>query len=167
LGLLLTSSERKQILNAVSWRDERADKLIKKIHKLTGAKLQELLQTLGTTVDCLPDYGYWLGEKTGETIEYETDSELRDTENVPLDKNPEISASTAIHAYFLQEVRPHVEDAWLAIDKTVIGYEISFNKYFYQHKPLRSLKEVTEEILALEAETDGLLKQLVSFVGIK
>ena len=47
----------------------------------------------------------------------------------------------------------------------MIGYEISFNKYFYQHKPLRSLEEVTAEILALEAETDGLLKQLVSFVS--
>ena len=59
----------------------------------------------------------------------------------------------------------HVDEAWIALDKTVIGYEISFNKYFYQHKPLRSLEEVTAEILALEAETDGLLKQLVSFVS--
>jgi type I restriction enzyme M protein len=45
-----------------------------------------------------------------------------------------------IHDYFIREVRPHVDEAWIAIDKTVIGYEISFNKYFYQHKPLRSLK---------------------------
>ena len=88
---------------------------------------------------------------------------MRDTENVPL----AINAWGDIHAYFIKEVRPHVDEAWIALDKTVIGYEISFNKYFYQHKPLRSLEEVTKEILALEAETDGLLKQLVSFVGVK
>ena len=63
----------------------------------------------------------------------------------------------------MREVRPHVADAWLNIDKTQIGYEISFNKYFYQHTPLRSLEEVTAEILALEKETEGLLKKLVSF----
>lgn len=59
--------------------------------------------------------------------------------------------------------RLHVADAWLNIDKTQIGYEISFNKYFYQPTPLRSLEEVTAEILALEKETEGLLKKLVSF----
>ena len=51
----------------------------------------------------------------------------------------------------------------MALDKTQIGYEISFNKYFYQHRPLRSLEEVTAEILQLEQETEGLLKRLVSF----
>lgn len=70
-----------------------------------------------------------------------------------------------IHGYFVREVRPHVADAWIALDKTQIGYEISFNKYFYQHKPLRSLEEVTAEILQLEQETKGLLKRLVSFGG--
>ncbi|EDX77783.1 hypothetical protein MC7420_3107 [Coleofasciculus chthonoplastes PCC 7420] len=68
-----------------------------------------------------------------------------------------------IHEYFLEEVRPHVEDAWLDLSKTQIGYEISFNKYFYKHQPLRSLEEVTRDILELEQETEGLLRQLVSF----
>ena len=157
LGGKLTSTERKQILNAVTWRDERAEKVVKKIHKLTGSKLRDLLAELRTTEDKLKDYGFWPSQSAGEYIEYEPDSELRDTENVLLKHD--------IHAYFIKEVRPHVDEAWMAIDKTVIGYEISFNKYFYQHKPLRSLEEVTNEILALEAETDGLLKQLVSFVG--
>ena len=49
------------------------------------------------------------------------------------------------------------------LDKTQIGYEVSFNRYFYRHTPLRSLEEVTAEILALEAETEGLVKRLVSF----
>ena len=164
LGLKLAAPSRKQILNAVSWRDERAEKVIKKVHKLNAAKLGDLLFQLGTTYDKLGDYGY-MATPTGEYIEYEPDSELRDTENVPLALDTSLSASSVIHDYFIREVRPHVDEAWIAIDKTVIGYEISFNKYFYQHKPLRSLEEVTAEILALEAETDGLLKQLVSFVS--
>ncbi|SFK11142.1 type I restriction enzyme M protein [Stutzerimonas kunmingensis] len=164
LGLKLPAPARKQILNAVSWRDERAEKVVKKILKLNAAKLAELLAELRTTQDKLADYGYWPNDK-GEYIEYEPDSELRDTENVPLALDSSLAASGVIHDYFIREVRPHVDEAWIAIDKTVIGYEISFNKYFYQHKPLRSLEEVTAEILALEAETDGLIKQLVSFVS--
>lgn len=163
LGLKLAAPARKQILNAVSWRDERAEKVIKKVHKLNAAKLGDLLFQLGTTRDKLGDYGY-MATPTGEYIEYEPDSELRDTENIPLALDTNLSASSVIHDYFIREVRPHVDEAWIAADKTVIGYEISFNKYFYQHKPLRSLEEVTAEILALEAETDGLLKALVSFV---
>jgi type I restriction enzyme M protein len=164
LKLKLTAQQRKQILNAVSWRDERADKVIKKVHKLSSAKLRDLCAELGTSQERLADYGYW-PDAEGAYVEYEPDSELRDTENVPLALDTSLSASCVIHDYFIREVRPHVDEAWLAIDKTVIGYEISFNKYFYQHQPLRSLEEVTAEILALEAETDGLLKQLVSFVS--
>lgn len=165
LKLKLSTSERKQVLNAASWRDPRAAKVIKKQHKLSGSKLKDLLAGLQTTTERLGDYGYWPSTKAGEFVEYEPDSELRDTENVPLAKSKNPSASSVIHEYFIREVRPHVDEAWIALDKTVIGYEISFNKYFYQHKPLRSLEEVTAEILALEAETDGLLKQLVSFVS--
>jgi type I restriction enzyme M protein len=164
LGLKLPAPARKQIFNAVSWRDERAEKVIKKVHKFNATKLNDLLNQLGTTRDNLCDYGY-IATPAGENIEYEPDSELRDTENVPLALDTSLSASCVIHDYFIREVRPHVDEAWIAIDKTVIGYEISFNKYFYQHKPLRSLEEVTTEILALEAKTEGLLKQLVSFVG--
>lgn len=155
LGLKLSSSEKNQIINAVSWRDEKAAKVIKKIHKLKGDKLEKLLEHLETTEQHLADFGYWESGKPDEWIEYESDSEIRDAENVPLKEN--------IHDYFLKEVRPHVEDAWINWDKTNIGYEISFNKYFYQHQPLRSLEEVTAEILQLEQETDGLLKKLVSF----
>ena len=167
LDIKLSNSEKSQILNAVSRRDENATKVIKKVHKLSGEKLHSLLADLNTTQDNLPDYGFFPplpeGEGRGEGpnatwTEYESDSELRDTENVPLKEH--------IHAYFLREVRPHVDDAWLSIDKTQIGYEISFNKYFYQHSPLRSLEEVTAEILALGQETEGLLKRLVSFVEV-
>lgn len=165
LKLKLSIPERKQILNAVSWRDPRAAKVTKKRHKLTGTKLNALAAELRTSADKLQDYGYWPTAQAGEYIEYEPDSELRDTENVPLALDASRPASSVLHEYFIREVRPHVDEAWVALEKTVIGYEISFNKYFYQHRPLRDLEEVTQEILALEAETDGLLKQLVSFVS--
>jgi len=169
-AIKLSASEKKQILDAVSWRDESAAKVIKKVHRLKDESLTDLLVELDTSEEHLQDFGYWQGKKPGQWIEYETDSELRDTENIPLNyaltPNPSPNdrrGEQVIHAYFLREVRPHVADAWIALDKTQIGYEISFNKYFYQHKPLRSLEEVTAEILQLEQETEGLLKRLVSF----
>ncbi|MCX5961589.1 MAG: class I SAM-dependent DNA methyltransferase [Cyanobacteria bacterium] len=155
LNLKLSDAEQKQILSAMSCQDETATKVVKKVHKLKGDKLAQLLDYLGTTEDNLADYGYFPTGQAGSWIEYETDSNLRDTENIPLNET--------IHSYFLREVKPHVEDAWLDLSKTAIGYEISFNKYFYKHQPLRSLSEVTAEILQLEAETEGLLKNLVSF----
>ena len=151
----LTASEMNQLLNAVSWYDEKAERVIKKVHKLNGKKLEELLAELFCTQEQLADFGYWPTKVKGEYVEYESESDLRDTENVPLKEN--------IHDYFLREVRPHVAEAWINLDQTKIGYEVSFNKYFYQHKPLRSLEDVTRDILALEAETEGLLKKLVSF----
>lgn len=157
--LKLSAAEKNQILNAVSWRDDNAEKVIKKVHKLSGDKLSKVLHELNYgdfTCDpsMLSDFGFWPAGTAGEYVEYESDSDLRDTENVPLRE--------IIHDYFLREVRPHVDEAWINLGQTKIGYEISFNKYFYQHKPLRSLEEVTRDILALEAETDGLLKKLVS-----
>ncbi|MCC5917256.1 MAG: hypothetical protein JJU02_07995, partial [Cryomorphaceae bacterium] len=65
------------------------------------------------------------------------------------------------HEYFLREVKPHVNEAWIDLDKTKIGYEISFNKYFYQHQPLRSIEEVSAEILALEEESEGLIMDIL------
>jgi type I restriction enzyme M protein len=82
------------------------------------------------------------------------DSSLRDTENIPLKED--------ITAYMQREVLPHVPDAWVDESKTNIGYEINFTKYFYQYKPLRSLDEIRADILALEQETDGLIKEVIA-----
>jgi len=155
MKIRLTAPQKKQILNAMSWKDEKAEKVIKKIHNLKGDKLDQLLDRLMTDEEKLPDYGYYPAEKADQFIEYDMDSDLRDTESVPLKDD--------VYEYFMREVRPHVEEAWINLEKTQIGYEISFNKYFYQHKPMRSLEAVTADILKLEAETDGLLKKLVNF----
>jgi hypothetical protein len=84
LGLKLAASEQRQVFNAVTWRDESAAKVVKKAHKLKGEKLAALLASLGTTEAHLADFGYWPTEQAGVWIEYDTDSELRDTESIPL-----------------------------------------------------------------------------------
>ncbi len=82
------------------------------------------------------------------------DADLRDFENVPLKEN--------IEQYFKREVLPHLPDAWIDHSKTKVGYEINFTKYFYQYKPLRSLADIRKDILALEEETDGMIKQIIN-----
>ncbi|MCX6152778.1 MAG: class I SAM-dependent DNA methyltransferase [Candidatus Kapabacteria bacterium] len=94
-------------------------------------------------------------KKTKELSEYEPDSELRDYENVPL--------KDSIEEYFKKEVLPYTPDAWIDETKTITGYEISFNKYFYKYQPLSSIEEITKDILTLEKETEGLLTKILSF----
>ena len=150
----LSASEKNSILNAVSWYDAAAEKVIKGTVKLTGDKLEQLLAHLNCTETELAKHGYFATDKKGEYLEYETESDLRDTENVPIKEN--------IYAYFLREVKPHVAEAWINLNATKIGYEISFNKYFYRHKPLRDMEEVSSDILKLEALSDGLIREILN-----
>ena len=113
----------KSITDAITWKNEDAERVIKKT------------------------------EKEG-TITYEADSDLRDTENVPLDQD--------IHEYFEREVLQHIPDAWIDESKTVKGYEISFTRYFYNYVPPRSIEEITAEIFQLEKETEGILNEIVN-----
>jgi type I restriction enzyme M protein len=83
----------------------------------------------------------------------QADANLRDFEDVPLKKD--------VDEYFNREVLPHVPDAWIDHSRTKIGYEINFTKYFYQYKPLRRLADIRDDILALENETDGMIKTLI------
>lgn len=153
LNIKLSTSEKNTILNAVSWYDENAEKVIQKIHHLSKDKLATLLTHLECEIEQLSDFGYFATGKTNEYITYEPCSDLRDSESIPLKDN--------IHRYFLAKVRPYVAEAWINLDSCQIGYEISFNKYFYRHKPLRSLEEVTQDILALEQQADGLIAEIL------
>jgi len=153
-GLKVAASDKKAILDAVSWYDESAEKVIKKTAKLAGNKLDELVQHLDCHADDLADFGYCPTSKAGEYTVYEPCSDLRDSESVPLKDD--------IHRYFLAEVKPHVEEAWINLDSVKIGYEISFNKYFYKHKPLRSMEAVAADILTLEEQAEGLIKEILN-----
>ena len=81
------------------------------------------------------------------------DTALRDSERVPLTEE--------IDDYYQREVKPHLPDSWLDRSKDKVGYEINFNRYFYQYTPLRSLKEITDEMLALEQKSEGLLNAVL------
>jgi type I restriction enzyme M protein len=88
-------------------------------------------------------------------VEYEPDSDLRDTEQVQL---LEVGG---IEAFFRREVLPYTPDAWIKKDATKIGYEISFTRHFYKPKPLRTLEEISADIKALERESEGLLVDII------
>ncbi len=81
------------------------------------------------------------------------DPALRDHERVPLTEE--------IDDYYRREVKPHLPDSWLDRKKDKVGYEINFNRYFYQYTPLRSLKEIADEMLALERKSEGLLNEVL------
>ena len=81
------------------------------------------------------------------------DTKLRDHERVPLTED--------IDNYYQREVKPHLPDSWIDRKKDKVGYEINFNRYFYQYTPLRSLKEITDELLALERKSEGLLNEVL------
>ena len=149
----LSAPEKNAILNAVSWYDESAVKVVKKVIKLSGEKLATLVEHLNCSQAQLPDYGYYPTGKTGEYATYEPSSDLRDSESVPL--------NDGVHRYFLIEVKPHVEESWINLDSTKVGYELSFNKYFYRHKSLRSLEDVASDIITLERKSEGLIAQIL------
>ncbi len=143
LDIKLGAPDRKLIVNAVSWRVEGAPPVIKKIHK-------------GGKVDADPLRGLYPVQIDGKpaVVEYEPDSELRDHEQIPL------LEEGGIEAFIRREVLPYTPDAWIVEADTKVGYEISFTRHFYQPPVLRSLAQISADILALEQETEGLLSEI-------
>ncbi len=104
-------------------------------------------------------------------VQYEPDTELRDTEQVPFLECPrcqepgylpsEADTAEAIAAFLRREVLPYAPDAWYDPGKVKIGYEISFNRSFYKPKALRSLEEIRADLLAVEREAEGLLAEIL------
>ena len=89
-------------------------------------------------------------------VEYEPDTDLRDTEQIPL------LHEGGIDAFLEKEVLPYAPDAWYSPEQVKVGYEISFTRHFYKPKPMRTLEEIREDILALEQDSQGLLDQIVA-----
>ena len=131
-------------LKETSERDEKAPPVVTKIHKPTKTKANPLCGLFETTVN---------GKSC--VVEYEPDSELRDTEQIPL------LEEGGIEAFIRREVLPHATDAWYNPESIKTGYEISFTRYFYKPQPLRTLEAIRADILALEKETEGLLSEIV------
>ncbi|RLA49738.1 MAG: SAM-dependent DNA methyltransferase, partial [Gammaproteobacteria bacterium] len=149
--IALDAKEKKQITTAVSWKNPEAEKVIKKIHKNTEVN---------------PVYG--LFDVDDQAIEYKADGDLRDNENVALD--PSQSVNTLNEAYFKKEVQPHVPDAWIDANKKddkdqevgIVGYEIPFNRHFYQYQPPRDLVEIDADLDAVSVEIMSLLQEVHS-----
>ena len=139
------------IARAMSETCEEADPVVKKIHKSGSKDIEKLMFTFSVPEERLADYGYYADGK-GNYLEYESDSDLRDSEKIRVKED--------IYDYFQREVRPYVADAWINLPVTKIGCEISFNKYFYRPQPLRSLAENEADIRALDAASQGFIKTL-------
>jgi type I restriction enzyme M protein len=140
----LSAADLKQILKAVSWRVESAPQVIAKVQK-PGKAMADPMRGLFPAA---------MGGKQ-VIVEYEPDSELRDTEQVPL------LEAGGIEAFIRREVLPYTPDAWIKEEATKIGYEISFTRHFYKPQPLRTLEEISADILAIEKEAEGLLDGLL------
>ena len=142
-GVKLTSKRKKLLQSSLTERNEEAEPIIKKIHK-SGVDPNPLVGLFEATIS---------GRRC--SVEYEPDSDLRDTEQVPL------LEEGGIEAFLRREVLPYAPDAWYVFESAKIGYEISFTRYFYKPQPMRTLEEIRADILALEKETGGLLDEIM------
>ncbi|MGB1250546.1 MAG: type I restriction-modification system subunit M [Candidatus Promineifilaceae bacterium] len=151
-GVKLDAKERKQLLAAVTWTNPAAEPVVKK--------------ALKTKAD--PLYGAF--DYRGQVVQFQPDSNLRDKEDVPLTAETALGANVdAVNeAYFNREVAPHVLDAWIDASKRdkqdeqigMVGYEIPFNRHFYQYEPPRDLAEIDAELDALSAEIMAMLQEV-------
>jgi len=135
-------------LRETAERDDAAPPVITKINKPGKAEPGALHGLFAVTIN---------GRACA--VEYEPDPELRDTEQVPL------LEEGGIDAFLRREVLPYAPDAWYEPESVKTGYEISFTRYFYKPQPLRTLKEIRADILALEKETEGLLGEIIGGRG--
>ena len=141
-GKKLTVKRKKLLRTALAERNERAEPVVKRVHRR------------GTAADPIRGL-YEVGDDSGSrVVEYEPDSELRDTEQIPLREEG------GIEGFLRREVLPYAEDAWYVAKTVKTGYEISFNRYFHKPEPMRTLEEIATDILAVEREAVGLLDGL-------
>lgn len=144
-GIKLGAADLKQLFRALSFRDEAAPPVIAKVHKPGKTQPDPL-------------HGLFEAQIDGKSVavEFEADSDLRDTEQIPL------LEEGGIEAFIRREVLPYTPDAWIKEDSAKIGYEISFTRHFYKPQPLRTLEEIAADIRAVEKESEGLLDGLLT-----
>ena len=147
LGIRMTAKRQKLLMSALGVKAAEAEPVIRKVSKpKAGADVDH---------DALHGSYRTITEGKPVVVEYEPDTDLRDTEQVPFLEDG------GIEAFVRREVLPHAPDAWIDVSKTVIGYEISFTRHFYKPQPLRSLDRIKADIRALEQETEGLLEDVL------
>jgi type I restriction enzyme M protein len=150
----LDAKERKQFLDAVSWTNPAAAPVIKRVIKGPANPL----------------YGAFAYQ--GQVVEFQPDSDLRDNEDVPLTAQSArgVNVNAVNEAYFAKEVAPHVPDAWIDGGKCdprdgqvgLVGYEIPFNRHFYEYEPPRDLAAIDADLDRLSAEIMAMLREVHS-----
>ncbi|WP_139852684.1 type I restriction-modification system subunit M [Acinetobacter pullicarnis] len=146
----LDAKEKKQLLDAITWKNPEAEPVVNKVVK----------------GEAKPLYGQF--SYKGKVVEFVQDGDLRDAENIAL--NPQVTTTELIESYFKREVQPHVADAWINADKRddkdgeigIVGYEIPFNRHFYVYQPPRDLAEIDADLDAVSAEIMQLLQEVHS-----
>ncbi|MGP2452676.1 type I restriction-modification system subunit M [Acinetobacter baumannii] len=149
-NIKLETKEKKQFLDAVTWKNADAEPVINKVVKSKENPL----------------YGQFTYK--GKVVEFVQDGDLRDAENIALD--PSQSTTDLIESYFKREVQSHVPDAWINADKRdaqdgeigIVGYEIPFNRHFYVYQPPRDLAEIDADLDAVSREIMALLQEVHS-----
>ncbi|MBA4069066.1 MAG: restriction endonuclease subunit M [Acinetobacter sp.] len=149
-NIKLESKEKKQFIDAITWKNADAEPVVNKVVK--GVEN--------------PLYGQFAYK--GKVVEFVQDGDLRDAENIAL--NPNVSTTDLIESYFKREVQPHVPDAWINADKRdaqdgeigIVGYEIPFNRHFYVYEPPRDLSEIDADLDAVSREIMALLQEVHS-----
>ena len=143
--LTLTAARKKRLREALGDRDEAARRVVKRTHGPRSAVEADPLRGL-----------YAVGEGRGRwVVEYEPDTKLRDVEQIRL------LEEGGIEGFLEREVLPWAPDAWYVPGTVKVGYEISFNRYFYKPTPMRTLDEIRADIEAVEREAEGLLGGLM------
>ena len=140
----LTAKRKTLLKTSLAFREETAEPVIRKIHRMGAVEPDPLLGLYLTEI-----------EGKGAVVEYEPDPDLRDTEQISL------LEEGGIEAFVRREVLPYTPDAWYTPDGVKIGCEISFTRHFYKPRPLRPLEDIQADILALGQETEGLLAEIV------
>ena len=144
-------SKRKEISS------EQTESLIQTYHKFEENEFSKIFDneffgfTKVTVEQPLIENGKEVTKKDGKL---KPDTKLRDSERIPLTEN--------VEEFFKREVKPHLPNSWMDREKDKVGYEINFTKYFYQYKPLRSLEDITSDLLELEKESKGIFKEIVN-----
>jgi type I restriction enzyme M protein len=166
LEIKLDTKEKKQLLDAIIFKNPAAECVVDKLFKDSENPLYGAFEYQGNVTK-------W----QGKIVTYKQDGDLRDNENVPLKEaylnssaQPSISTKLMVENYFNREVAPHVSDAWINDTKCddkdgelgIVGYEIPFNRHFYEYQPPRDLAEIDEELDAVSSDIMKLLKEVHS-----
>ena len=159
-----------QLINANGLYEKRRKALGNKRNDIPDSAIEDITRLYGdfktseiSMIFDNEDFGYTkitverpLRDEKGELVlkkgKKQPDSNLRDTENIPLKEN--------IEEYFKREVLPFASDAWIDKSKSKIGYEIPFTRYFYKYEEPKPSAEIMKEILEIEKELDGALAEV-------